>query len=150
MPGSPIYRRWHRAAGERGSAAVELAILLPAVLALVALLVTAARIALAGDRISGVASAAARAASVARTGTAATAAASAAAAQALEEQHAPCTGHTVTVDTSGFAAPVGAPAVVRVTVTCTVDLSVIGLPGLPGRRTLTDSAVSPLDLLRAP
>ena len=55
---------------------------------------------------------------------------------------------TVRVDTEGFAAPAGTPAAVTVDVACTVDLSDVAVPGLPGSRTLTDSAVSPLDPAR--
>jgi hypothetical protein len=54
----------------------------------------------------------------------------------------------VSVDTSGFAAPPGAPALVTVVVSCTVDLSDIGVAGLPGSRTLRDTATSPLDPAR--
>ena len=41
-----------------------------------------------------------------------------------------------------------AVAVVTVAVACTVDLSDIGVAGLPGSRTLRDSATSPLDPAR--
>jgi hypothetical protein len=44
----------------------------------------------------------------------------------------------VTADTSGFAAPPGTPASITVKVFCTVDLSDIGVAGLPGSRTLTE------------
>src|SRR4051794_18638785 len=52
---------------DRGSESVELAILLPVGLLVLAMLVIGARIALAGDRISGVAGIAARDASLARS-----------------------------------------------------------------------------------
>jgi hypothetical protein len=38
---------------------------------------------------------------------------------------------------------------VKVDVACVVRLSDIGLPGLPGNRTLTDEATSPLDPFRS-
>ena len=54
----------------------------------------------------------------------------------------------VTVDTSGFGVPVGQPATVSATVTCTVSLSDLLVPGLPGSRTLTATFTSPLDPFR--
>jgi hypothetical protein len=54
----------------------------------------------------------------------------------------------VSVDTSGFNNPPGTSASVTVAVACTVDLSDIGVTGLPGSRTLRDTATSPLDQAR--
>ena len=59
-----------------------------------------------------------------------------------------CTGIRVAVDTSGFAIPPGQPAAITVNVWCTVDLSDIGVRGLPGSKTLHDAATSPLDPAR--
>lgn len=133
---------------DRGSEAVETAILLPAILVTIALVVVAGRIALAGTGMSGVAGAAARAASISRDAATATAAARQTATDQLEADGLHCTGIRVDVDTSGFAAPVGSPATVAVDVWCTVDLSDIAAPGLPGHRTLHDRAVSPVDTTR--
>lgn len=133
---------------DRGSDAVELAILLPIALILMAFLVIGARIALAGDRIAGVAGAAAREASLARTPDTATVAARDAATAALTSAGLHCTAIDVSVDTSGFAVPAGRPATVTVDVSCTVDLSDIAAPGLPGHKTLHDRAVSPIDITR--
>ncbi|MBN1092133.1 MULTISPECIES: pilus assembly protein TadE [unclassified Blastococcus] len=141
-------RRWR---DDRGSESVELAILLPVGLLLVAMLVIGARIALAGDRISGVAGIAARDASLARSAAAAQQIAADTATTALTSQGLHCIDVQVSVDTSGFTAPPGASASVTVAVTCTVDLSDIGgVAGLPGSRTLHDSATSPLDPARDP
>ena len=56
-------------------------------------------------------------------------------------------GGAVAVDVSGFtAAAQGVPGQsVVVTVTCLVSFSDLAIPGLPGSRTLTDRAVSPID-----
>ncbi|TYP87437.1 pilus assembly protein TadE [Blastococcus xanthinilyticus] len=138
--------RWR---DDRGSESVELAILLPVGLLLVAMLVVGARIALAGDRISGVAGIAARDASLARSAAAAQQIATETATTALTSQGLLCIDVQVSVDTSGFIAPPGASASVTVAVSCTVDLSDIGgVAGLPGSRTLHDSATSPLDPAR--
>ena len=138
-------RRWR---DDRGSESVELAILLPVGLLLVAMLVVGARIALAGDRISGVAGVAARDASLARSAAAAQQIATDTATTALTSQGLRCVDVQVSVDTAGFSAPPVASASVTVTVSCTVDLSDIGVAGLPGSRTLHDSATSPLDPAR--
>jgi hypothetical protein len=137
--------RWR---DDRGSESVELAILLPVGILILAMLVIGARIALAGDRISGVAGIAARDASLARSATAAEQMATASATDALADRNLHCADVQVSVDTSGFTSAPGAPAAVIVDVACTVDLSDIGVAGLPGSRTLRDSAISPLDPAR--
>lgn len=140
-------RQW-RPRGEDGSEAVELAILLPVILTAIAVLVVGARIALSGQRISGVAGAASREASLVRSPAAAQQAATVGAMSALASAGLHCTDTKVTVDTSGFAARAGTPAVVTVTVSCDVSLSSIGIAGLPGSQTLRDTASSPLDPAR--
>jgi hypothetical protein len=138
-------RRWRE---DRGSESVELAILLPVGILILAMLVIGARIALAGDRISGVAGIAAREASLARSAAAAQQMATASATDALADQNLHCADIQVRVDTSGFNSASGAAASVTVVVACTVDLSDIGVAGLPGSRTLRDTATSPLDPAR--
>jgi Flp pilus assembly protein TadG len=143
---SARFVRWWR--NDRGSESVELAILLPVGILILAMLVIGARIALAGDRISGVAGIAARDASLARSPTAAQQIATASATNALTDRNLHCADIQVSVDTSGFTSAPGGPAAVTVTVACTVDLSDIGVAGLPGSRTLRDSSTSPLDPAR--
>jgi hypothetical protein len=134
--------------GDRGSESVELAILAPIAILVLTMLVVGARVSLAGDRISGVAGIAARDASLARSAGAAQQAANTAATAALAGADLHCTNVRVHLDTSGFSRPPGAAASLRVDVWCTVDLSDIGVPGLPGSKTLTDTAISPLDPAR--
>jgi Flp pilus assembly protein TadG len=128
---------------------VELAILLPVILLVLAFLVVGARIALAADRIAGVAGTAAREASLARTPTDADHAARDAAVAALSSAGLHCARITVATDTSGFSAPAGQPGTVTVDVWCTVELSDVAVPGLPGAKTLHDRAVSPVDTARS-
>ena len=137
--------RWR---DDRGSESVELAILLPVGILILAMLVIGARIAVAGNRISGVAGIAARDASLARSATAAQQTATASATDALADRNLHCADIQVSVDTSGFNSAPGAPASVTVAVACTVDLSDMGVAGLPGSRTLRDTATSPLDPAR--
>lgn len=135
---------------DRGSAPIEMAITGLCAIALIALLVIGGRVGIAASSMSDVAGAAARDASIARTAGEAEQLAHASAVKTLNEQGLHCEGGPrVDVDTSGFSAPVGASAVVRVDVTCVVSLSDVGMPGLPGSRTLHDHATSPIDPFRS-
>ena len=133
---------------ERGSVTVEMVLIAPALLALLMLTVLAGRVVLAGGTVEQVAAAGARAASLARSPAEATTAATDAVRRAVEEQHLQCQDVSVSVDTTGFRVPLGQPASVAVAVSCQVRLSDLTLPGLPGSRTLSDQAVSPLDPYR--
>ena len=133
---------------ERGSAALEAAIGLPAFLLFVGLIIIAGRVAVAGQAVDAVATEAARTASIARTEIAAAATARDAATASLTTQGLRCTTTTVRVDTRGFRAPVGTPAAVTATITCAVPLGDIAIPGLPGTTTVTGTATSPIDTYR--
>jgi Flp pilus assembly protein TadG len=133
---------------DRGSESVELAIVLPVLILALAVIVVAARVGLASDRMNGVAAIAARDASLARSPLQAHTLASTAVTEALADTSLHCTDVRVTVDTSDFAVQPGQYAAIRVQVWCTVALSDIGVKGLPGSRTLYDEATSPLDPAR--
>lgn len=134
---------------ETGSFTLELAVLAPALLLLLAFIVAAGRIELAGGSIDGIARDAARAASLARTPAAAQAAAQTTATDTAASQSMDCSHLAVTVDTTGFTAPLGTPAAVVVHVSCTAPLGDLAIPGLLGAKTLTASFTSPLDPYRA-
>ena len=134
--------------GERGSAAVETVVIVPAFLLFVLLIVYAGRVAVTRQAVQAAAAEAARAASLARTPTDARRDGAGGAAAALANQSLPCWSQQVTVDTAGFAAPVGTPASVTATVTCRLDLADLTLPGLPGSRTVTATMTSPIDTYR--
>lgn len=133
---------------ERGSAALEAAIGLPAFVLFLGLIIVAGRIAVAGQAVDAVATEVARTASIARTEAAATRTAGDAATASLATQGLHCSATTVNVDTRGFRAPVGTPAAVSATITCTVPLGDIAIPGLPGTTTVTGTATSPIDTYR--
>ena len=133
---------------ERGSAAIETAIGAPAFLLFIALIIGAGRIAIARQSVEAAAAEGARSASIARTQSSADHDAITSAAATLANQQLQCVTTRVVVDTSGFAKPVGAPAAVSVTVTCTVNLSDIAIPGLPGTLPITETMTSPLDTYR--
>ncbi len=132
---------------DEGNAPLELVILAPVVFLLLAFVVAAGRTSIAQGSVAAAARDAARQASISLTpGTAQTAALSSAM-TALGQDGLDCRP-VVTVDTAGFGIPVGQPATVSATVTCTVSLSDLLVPGLPGSRTLTATFTSPLDPFR--
>jgi Flp pilus assembly protein TadG len=133
---------------ERGSAAVEMALLVLPVMTIVMLAVAGGRIALAQGSVQQAATDAARAVSVARTQDAAQADAQAAAAATLSAEGLSCDSTQVDIDVSGFAVPVGTPAQVSATVTCVVRLADLGVGALPGSHSVTATVISPLDTYR--
>ncbi|MDF3309508.1 hypothetical protein P3H15_31305 [Rhodococcus sp. T2V] len=90
----------------------------------------------------------ARAASLARTIATATPLAYQAAAGSMDGQGLKCATMKVNADTSGFRTRPGVPATVEVTVTCQVSFDALGWPGVNGARTVTATAISPIDTYR--
>lgn len=131
-------------ASDRGTSAIELVLVAPVFLAALLLVVGLGRIVEAEGRVEGAARDAARAASLTRTAVAATAAARDAATANLTERGVSCSSFAVSVDTGDFR-PGG---VARVAVSCTANLSGLGLAGLPGSRTLRAAAAAPLEQYR--
>ena len=143
-----LAQRLRAARLDRGSVALELAVLGPALLLFIGLMILAGRMALANQSVAQAADEAARTASIARTQLGASSGASSAARTALAQQSLQCVSTQVSVDTSQFSRPVGTPATVSATVSCVVRLADLSLPGLPGSRTVTATASSPLDTYR--
>ncbi|MEU9044530.1 MULTISPECIES: TadE family protein [unclassified Kitasatospora] len=137
-----------RRRGDRGSASLELAILAPVIFGMLLIIVAAGRVHLAHNVVDDAARNAARAASLERDGTSARAAAVRVAQQTFQDQNLTCSGLTVTVPTTGFAAPLGTPSSVTVSVRCTVALSDVAFPGLPGSTTASSSFTSSIDAYR--
>ena len=133
---------------QRGSSALELVILAPALLLILSVLVFVGRVAVAGQAVQQAAEEAARTASLARSKGHADSTASKTAQDTLTQQGLDCTVVTVKVDTGGFDAPIGQPATVTATVTCPVRVSDLMIPGIPGTRTVTATASSPIDQWR--
>lgn len=134
---------------EDGSISVEVAILMPAFLLLIAVAAVIGRQTVAQTAIEGAAHDAARAASISRTAPAARTHAQEAARSVLTDQGLHCDPVTVTIDTSQFGRALGQPAAVTATVSCSVSFSDIAVPGLPGNRTLSATFTSPLDIYRS-
>ncbi len=133
---------------EQGSASLELAILAPALLLLLSVVIMAGRVEAGGGAVEQAAASAARAASLARDADSARAAAGRAVSASLVGPGAGCRSSTWDIDTIGFARPLGEPASVTVVVRCEVSLADIAAPGIPGTRRIEARATSPVDPFR--
>lgn len=133
---------------DRGSYSQETAVLAPVMISLLLLMVAFGRVTEAEGAVDSAARAAARAASLERDAGSAQNAARAAADRSLHGEGITCTVSSVEVDTGGFSLNLGVDAMVTATIACTANLSDIGLPGLPGAKTLTASWSSPIDTYR--
>jgi hypothetical protein len=131
-----------------GNAALELVILAPLVLGLLALVIAAGRTTIAQGSVDAAARDAARQASISLTPAAAQAAGEASARAALSNDGLDCVP-VVEIETSQFGTPPGHPASVAASVTCVVPLASLALPGLPGSARLHATFTSPLDVYRS-
>ena len=127
---------------QRGSAAVELVLVTPVLIALMLFVVAGGRLASARADVDAAARDSARAASISRSRTSAERDGKAAAQAVLNDRS--CQTPSVTIDTSDFQ-PGGT---VVATVSCEVDLADLTGLGLPGHRTLSSRFVEPVDAFR--
>lgn len=134
----------HRADG--GSVTLELVVLAPALILTLLLAIAAGRIAQAHQAVEAAARDAARQASIARDPATARTASRASAQASLAREGLHCQPD-VTVNTSGFAQPIGQPATVTAHIACTVELTDIAAAGVP-TTTVTATFTSPLDPYR--
>ncbi|MFG3323703.1 TadE family protein [Streptomyces sp. NPDC048171] len=146
---SQVMRLGHTRGGDKGSVAIEAAIVIPPLIMFVCLALAGGRLVTSGAKIDAAAEDAAREASIHRTAGSAQSAAQAAAAESLNDQGIVCASSRVTIDTSGLSVPVGQVGTVTVTVNCTVNLSDLLLPGVPGSKSLTSTATSVVDAFRS-
>jgi Flp pilus assembly protein TadG len=137
--------RRRRAVGDLGSVAVELAVLAPAFIFLLLLVIYAGRVSAAETDVTRAASSAARAASLRQHPTDATRDAQTTAAENLAASGVPCAELTTDVDTGDFA-PGGT---VTVTVTCHASMTDLSLLGVPGTRTFTATSIEVIDRYRS-
>lgn len=137
-----------QARDERGSAAIEAVIGVPAFLLFVGLIIFGGRTATTHQSVETAAADAARSASLERTSTSAKTQAISAATTSLSNQGIHCLDVDVTVDASQFSRPVGEAATVSVTVQCRLDLSDLSIPGVPGSRLIRATSTSPIDTWR--
>lgn len=134
---------------DAGNAALEIVILAPVLILLICMVIAAGRIAIAQGSVDAAARDAARQASIARSPEEARAAALASARAELAGEDLNCSPVVGMPGIGGdFAEPLGQPASVRATVRCSVSLSDLLVPGLPGHLTLGAAFTSPLDPFR--
>lgn len=131
---------------QRGAASMELVLLVPVVMLVIAVMVGGARVWLARSAVTDAAYATARAATLERNAGAAEVSARATAASALADL--PCAHHNVTLNTGGFAVPPGNPAQVSARISCVVNLADLVGFGIPGTITVEASATSAIDTYR--
>jgi Flp pilus assembly protein TadG len=130
---------------QRGTAAIELVLLAPVLLLILAFVVGLGRMAHARQQIESVAADSARAASLDRNGPGSVrVAAENGARQSLGEAGLSCTHLTVQVDLSRDQ-PGGS---VAATVSCRAELSDVALAGFPGSKVFTARAVVPIERYR--
>ncbi len=137
-----------RARDERGSAAIEAVIGVPAFLLFVGLIIFGGRSATTHQSVETAAADAARSASLERTSASARTQAISAATTSLSNQGIHCLDIDVTIDASQFSRTVGEAATVSVTVQCRLDLSDLSIPGVPGSRLIRATSTSPIDTWR--
>ena len=125
---------------DTGSAAVELAVIAPALVALLLLVVVASRVSTADAAVRHAAADAARSASLRATPQSAIEAAEA----TVAANQLRCARVTTTVDIAAFTAG----GRVAVAIECTVDLSDVALLALPGTRTFRGVGVEVVDRYR--
>jgi len=134
-----------KARDERGSAAVELVLIVPVLIVAFLLVVGLGRMAHARQQVEGAAADAARAASLERnTGQSADAARTTAAA-ALGDRGLECQSFDLSVDVSDYK-PGGT---VKVQLWCTASLGDVAMSGLPGRRVFSAQSTVPIETYRA-
>ena len=145
---SALQARWVqlRRHGERGAAGhtLELVIITPVIIMILLLVVGLGRYSHGKQLVEQAAAAAARAASLAGTASQARDKALAAASGSLTDAGVSCASMSASVDTGSFRAG----GTVRVTLTCTADLSGLALAGLPGSTTMTATGAAPLETYR--
>lgn len=129
---------------EVGAATTELALITPALLALLLFVALGGRLVQAGGDVEGASRDAARAASIERSPGRAESAASAAAEAALVGRGVTCRRLDVRVDTSDFRAG----GTVTVEVSCEVSLSSLSLLRLPGSKTVKATSTETIDVFR--
>ena len=145
--GNPEARRRH---DEQGAASIEAVLVTIALCLFVALIILGGRVVMAKQAVQSAAYDAARSASISRTSGEANSSGQSSAMANLAQQGIHCLSSNVTIDTSAFNTALGttgSAALIRATVTCTIDVSGLGLPGI-NQRTITETMTSPLDSYR--
>jgi Flp pilus assembly protein TadG len=134
---------------QRGSASVELTVMVPALVLMLGLIVAGGRVWFARTTVNEAAHSAARAASLAGSAAEAATAGRSAGEQSLSTGGLRCTATNVTVNVSAFGNPVGTPGTITAAARCHVAFADLLLSGLPGSIELTANGASALDTYRS-
>jgi Flp pilus assembly protein TadG len=134
--------------GQRGAAAVELTLLVPALLLMLGLLAAGGRLWFARTTVNESAQTAARSASLERSAYAGTTAGREAGVQSLATAGLRCQSTSVVINPTAFGVPAGTASAVTSTISCVVDFSDVLLPGWPGSMELTGRGSAALDTYR--
>lgn len=138
--------RWGAEDAERGSVAIEAAMLVPVFIVIVALVIAAGRVRTVDGVVAEASRDAARAASLETTPGAARTAGAQAAGYTLSSQGLTC---RTTVSTADMVAAPGRVGTVQATVYCKVSLSDLLLPGVPGSVPISSSFTAVVDAYRS-
>lgn len=138
-----------RANPEQGDQAVSLILIAPVIMLILGSFIGLGRIALADMEVQTAANAAARAATLSQTQHAAQSSAHATATATLAQRGIRCTNLKINTSTNALNNASNPLATVNTTISCTVNLSDVSVPGLPGTRTITASGKSPVDIHRS-
>lgn len=129
--------------------AVEIALLAPALVLILGLLIAGGRLWFARTTVVEAAQTSARAASLARGPGEAERAGDDAGRASMATAGLRCARSSVRVSAAAFAVPVGTPATVTSDVTCVVPFDDVFLPGIPGSIDLAGRGSAALDTYRA-
>ena len=135
--GQPAMISRTRAMRERGAVAAELAVVIPALILMLGMIIAGGRLWFARTTVVEAAQTAARAASLERSAGPALAAGREAGDSIMSTAGLNCSSSSISVDTAAFGVPAGVPATVNATVRCSVRLGDLGLPVLPGSTDVT-------------
>lgn len=134
---------------ERGAASTEAVVLAPALFLILGLILAVASLSLGEQAVTSAAQSSARAASLATSQQDATQRVEAAFTSELAQRGINCTDVSVSIDAAAFTTSPGQTSVITSTISCTLPYAQnIPVPGLPGARTITTTATSPLDTYR--
>jgi Flp pilus assembly protein TadG len=130
----------------RGSVSVEAVLIIPAFLVFLALLAAIGRTAMVRDDIHAAVVMGARVASMQTNSTDGKTAATQAISAHLARDGTPCVDREIVVNAAALDLPPGQSGSVTATVTCVVLLSDLGVPGLPGKLTSSESFSTAIDI----
>jgi Flp pilus assembly protein TadG len=143
-----IAPKWIAHTARRGSHVVEFVIIAPVVFLIIGVMIAGGHVYFAHQKVEHAAAAAARAASITRPVFAVNSTAEAAARTDMVATGLTCMSQSIVVDTSQYMFPPGVPAVVTATVTCEMELGMLGVFGISGHRTITSTVRSSIDTYR--